>query len=80
LPSAKKPGGHLSGFTQYDDGVYSGNAPRLVRGAIAYRNFAPGEPLPGGDPAQTAVLRPRYRLRLVEHQRSLTMFLLTRAP
>jgi len=29
-------------------------------------------------PAQAAVLRPRYRLSLVEHQRSLTMFLLTR--
>jgi mannosyltransferase len=31
-------------------------------------------------PAQAAVLRPRYRLSLVKHQRSLTMFLLTRAP
>ena len=30
-------------------------------------------------PAQAAVLRPRYRLSLVKHQRSLTMFLLTRA-
>ena len=30
-------------------------------------------------PAQAAVLRPRYRLTLVKHQRSLTMFLLTRA-
>ena len=29
-------------------------------------------------PAQAAVLRPRYRLMLVKHQRSLTMFLLTR--
>lgn len=29
-------------------------------------------------PAQAAVLRPRYRLSLVKHQRSLTMFLLTR--
>lgn len=28
--------------------------------------------------AQAAVLRPRYRLSLVKHQRSLTMFLLTR--
>ena len=36
------------------------------------------EPLPGRDPAQAAVLRPRYRLSLVKHQRSLTMFLLTR--
>ena len=30
-------------------------------------------------PAQAAVLQPRYRLSLVKHQRSLTMFLLTRA-
>ena len=30
-------------------------------------------------PPQAAVLRPRYRLSLVKHQRSLTMFLLTRA-
>jgi mannosyltransferase len=29
-------------------------------------------------PAQAAVLRPRYRLTLVKHQRSLTMFLLAR--
>jgi len=29
-------------------------------------------------PAQAAVLRPRYRLSLVKHQRSLTVFLLTR--
>jgi hypothetical protein len=26
--------------TQYDDGVYFGNAVRLVHGAIAYRDFA----------------------------------------
>ena len=32
--------GYLSGFTQYDDGVYSGNALRLVHGAIAYPDFA----------------------------------------
>ena len=32
--------GYLSGFTQYDDGVYFGNALRLVHGAIAYRDFA----------------------------------------
>lgn len=31
-------------------------------------------------PAQAAALRPRYRLSLVKHQRSLTMFLLTRRP
>ena len=30
-------------------------------------------------PAQAAVPRPRYQLSLVKHQRSLTMFLLTRA-
>ena len=30
--------------------------------------------------AQAAVLRSRYRLSLVKHERSLTMFLLTRAP
>ena len=35
--------GYLSGFTQYDDGVYFGNAPRLVHGAIAYRDFAIGQ-------------------------------------
>jgi hypothetical protein len=29
--------GYLSGFTQYDDGVYFGDALRLVHGAIAYR-------------------------------------------
>jgi hypothetical protein len=39
--------GHLSGFTQYDDGVYFGNAVRLVQGAIAYRDFAMVQP-PGG--------------------------------
>jgi hypothetical protein len=32
--------GYLAGFTQYDDGVYFGNALRLVHGAIAYRDFA----------------------------------------
>jgi hypothetical protein len=31
-------------------------------------------------PAQAAVLKPRYRLTLVKHQRSLTMFLLARTP
>jgi mannosyltransferase len=31
-------------------------------------------------PAQVAVLRPRYQLSLVKHVRSLTVFLLTRAP
>jgi mannosyltransferase len=31
-------------------------------------------------PAQAAVLRPRYRLSLVKHERGLTTFLLTRAP
>jgi mannosyltransferase len=31
-------------------------------------------------PAQAAVLRPRYRLSLVKHERGLTAFLLTRAP
>ncbi len=36
--------GHLSGFTQYDDGVYFGNAVRLVHGAIAYRDFATVQP------------------------------------
>jgi mannosyltransferase len=30
-------------------------------------------------PAQAAVLRPRYRLSLVKHQRSLTVFLLIRS-
>ena len=33
-----------------------------------------------GRPGAAAVLRPRYRLSLVKHQRSLTVFLLTRAP
>ena len=32
--------GYLSGDTQYDDGVYFGNALRLVHGVIAYRDFA----------------------------------------
>jgi hypothetical protein len=36
--------GYLSGYTQYDDGVYFGNALRLVHGAIAYRNFAMVQP------------------------------------
>ena len=36
--------GYLSGFTQYDDGVYFGNALRLVHGAIAYRDFAMVQP------------------------------------
>jgi len=36
--------GHLSAFTQYDDGVYFGNALRLVHGAIAYRDFAMVQP------------------------------------
>ena len=36
--------GYLSGFTQYDDGVYFGNALRLVHGGIAYRNFALVQP------------------------------------
>jgi hypothetical protein len=30
--------GHLSGFTQYDDGVYFGSAVQLVHAAIAHRN------------------------------------------
>ena len=32
--------GYLTGFTQYDDGVYIGNALRLVNGVIPYRDFA----------------------------------------
>jgi len=36
--------GYLSGFTEYDDGVYFGNALRLVHGAIAYRDFAMVQP------------------------------------
>jgi hypothetical protein len=36
--------GYLSGFTQYDDGVYFGNAVRLVDGAIPYRDFAMVQP------------------------------------
>ncbi len=36
--------GYLAGFTQYDDGVYFGNALRLVHGAIAYRDFAMVQP------------------------------------
>jgi mannosyltransferase len=39
------------------------------------RQTSPGQAV---TPAQAAVLRARYRLSLVEHQRSLTMFLLTR--
>jgi hypothetical protein len=37
---------HLSGFTQYDDGMYFGNAVRLVHLAIAFRT-SPEEPSPG---------------------------------
>jgi len=36
--------GYLSGFTQYDDGVYIGNALRLVDGVIPYRDFAMVQP------------------------------------
>ncbi len=36
--------GYLSGFTQYDDGVYFGNAARLADGAIPYRDFAMVQP------------------------------------
>jgi hypothetical protein len=39
LFKASRPG-YLLVFTRYDDGVYFGNAVRLVHGAIAYRNFA----------------------------------------
>jgi len=34
--------GYLTGFTQYDDGVYIGNALRLVNGVIPYRDFRHG--------------------------------------
>jgi alpha-1,2-mannosyltransferase len=36
--------GYLAGFTQYDDGVYIGNALRLVDGVIPYRDFAMVQP------------------------------------
>jgi len=36
--------GYLTGFTQYDDGVYIGNALRLVSGVIPYRDFAMVQP------------------------------------
>jgi alpha-1,2-mannosyltransferase len=36
--------GYLTGFTQYDDGVYIGNALRLVDGVIPYRDFAMVQP------------------------------------
>jgi hypothetical protein len=36
--------GYLSGYTQYDDGIYFGNALRLVHGAIAYRDLAMVQP------------------------------------
>src|SRR3984885_5095651 len=36
--------GYLTGFTQYDDGVYIGNALRLVNGVIPYRDFAMVQP------------------------------------
>ena len=36
--------GYLAGVTQYDDGVYIGNAPRLVDGVIPYRDFAMVQP------------------------------------
>jgi hypothetical protein len=36
--------GHLAGYTNYDDGVYIGNALRLVNGVIPYRDFAMVQP------------------------------------
>jgi hypothetical protein len=36
--------GYLTGFTQYDDGVYIGNSLRLVDGVIPYRDFAMVQP------------------------------------
>ena len=36
--------GYLTGFTQYDDGVYIGNALRLVDGVIPYRDFGMVQP------------------------------------
>jgi alpha-1,2-mannosyltransferase len=36
--------GYLTGFTQYDDGVYIGNSLRLVSGVIPYRDFAMVQP------------------------------------
>ncbi len=36
--------GYLTGFTQYDDGVYIGNSLRLVNGVIPYRDFAMVQP------------------------------------
>ena len=36
--------GYLSGLTQYDDGVYIGNALRLANGVIPYRDFAMVQP------------------------------------
>jgi alpha-1,2-mannosyltransferase len=36
--------GYLTGYTQYDDGVYIGNALRLVDGVIPYRDFAMVQP------------------------------------
>jgi hypothetical protein len=48
--------------------------PTGIRRDAAVRRNIPGH---GAFP-KAAVVRPRYRLSLVEHQRSLTMFLLTR--
>jgi alpha-1,2-mannosyltransferase len=36
--------GYLTGFIQYDDGVYIGNSLRLVNGVIPYRDFAMVQP------------------------------------
>jgi hypothetical protein len=36
--------GYLTGFTQYDDGVYIGNSLRLVDGVIPYRDFSMVQP------------------------------------
>jgi alpha-1,2-mannosyltransferase len=36
--------GYLAGYTNYDDGVYIGNALRLVNGVIPYRDFAMVQP------------------------------------
>jgi hypothetical protein len=57
--------GHLSGFAQYDDGVYFGNAVRLVHPAIAYRDFATVQP-PGSRLLMTPVALAASRARGLE--------------
>jgi hypothetical protein len=71
LSQLSRPG-YLSGFTQYDDGVYFGNAVRLVHGAIAYRDFAMVQP-PGGTKPGHGTLPGQERDRREPNMRGLEL-------